>query len=293
MKVAGIPALNAEKTIASVVLGCQKFVDLVLVCDDGSTDMTGEIAERLGARVIRHEKNMGKGQALRTLFEAAQSNGCEVLVTIDSDGQHSPSEIPILLNASESFDVTIGSRFMDGGKAVPPHRRAVNKVLNATTMKEIGDTQSGFRAYNRKAIESILPSEMGMGADSEILIQASRLGLTIAEVPVSVSYVGDNTSTHHPVFHTLDVIASVVKLTSIRHPLMFYGIPGLAFTIAGVYFAIVTIIRFSRDQVITTLAMTYGLVSISLLLLGLITAFTGIILFTLTTVFRQHSSTRS
>jgi glycosyltransferase involved in cell wall biosynthesis len=284
---AGIPALNAERTIASVVLGCQKHVDLVVVCDDGSSDMTAEIAKRLGAKVIRHEKNVGKGQAMRTLFEEAKASGFDSLVTIDSDGQHSPKDIPALLDALGSADVVIGSRFLNGGSGVPGHRRAVNRVLNVVTVKEVGDTQSGFRAYNRKAIEGIIPSEMGMGVDSEILIQAQKMGLSLAEVPVSVTYGYGYTSTHNPVFHTLDVIASVVKLTSIRHPLMFYGIPGLALTIVGVYFAVVTVIRFNADQIITPLMMTYGLVSLALLLLGLITAFTGIILFTLTTVVRQ------
>jgi glycosyltransferase involved in cell wall biosynthesis len=289
LTLACIPALNAEGTIAAVVLGCQKHVDLVVVCDDGSSDMTGEIASKLGAKVLKHEMNLGKGQAMRTLFEEAKRTGARAMVTIDSDGQHSPEEIPRLLRELESADVVIGSRFLEEGNAVPNHRKAVNMVLNAATSKTLSDTQSGYRAYNRRAIESIVPSEMGMGVDSEILIQAQRDGLRIAEVPVSVSYEGRSTSTHNPFFHTLDVIASIVKLTSIRHPLMFYGIPGLGLIVTGVYFTIITILRFARDQVITPLAISYGLVSLSLLLFGLITTFTGIILFTMTTVVRQKS----
>jgi hypothetical protein len=128
---------------------------------------------------------------------------------------------------------------------------------------------------------------MGMGVDSEILIDASRLGLKIVEVPISVRYDLGKTSTHNPVFHTLDVIFSVIKLTSIRHPLIFYGIPGLSLVAAGVYFVYRTLVLFGEQQIITNLTMTYGLLAFAFTLLGLLTLFTGIILFTLSTLIRK------
>ncbi len=94
--VAGIPAFNEEKSIAGVVLSAQKHADVVVVCDDGSSDMTREIAERLGAVVVRHEQNLGYGAALQSLFKKARELRADVLVTLDSDGQHDASEIPLL-----------------------------------------------------------------------------------------------------------------------------------------------------------------------------------------------------
>jgi glycosyltransferase involved in cell wall biosynthesis len=289
LKLACIPAYNEERAIAAVVLGAMKYVDKVVVCDDGSTDMTGEIAERLGALVIRHERNMGKGEALRSLFRVAREMDADVMVTMDGDGQHNPADIPVLLRALESqgADIVIGSRFLGKRKQVPAHRRFGNKLLNLFTSRVVSDTQSGFRAYSRNAIMRINPSEMGMGVDSEILMDALRQGLKIVEVPISVRYDLGKTSTHNPVFHTLDVIFSVIKLTSIRHPLIFYGIPGLSLVAAGVYFVYRTLVLFGEQQIITNLTMTYGLLAFAFTLLGLLTLFTGIILFTLSTLIRK------
>ena len=289
-KIACIPALNAEKTIARIVIGCQKYVDRVVVCDDGSTDMTGLIAARLGAIVLTHERNMGKGEALRTLFAEARKEQADTMITLDSDGQHSPEDIPKILDALSTADVVIGSRFLEGGKSVPGHRRVMNRMLNAMTLDGISDTQSGFRGYDKKAIEAIVPSEMGMGVDSEILLDATKHQLSIVEVPVSVRYGIGKTSTHNPAFHMLDVLASIVKLSSMRHPLIFYGLPGLGLILGGVYFAVLTFLRVSSTQVVTPLILSYGLISLSLLLFGLQAFFTAVILFTLTTGFRQRSS---
>ncbi|MEM2687352.1 MAG: glycosyltransferase family 2 protein, partial [Thermoproteota archaeon] len=95
--VACIPAFNEERTIASVVIRAMRHVDKVIVCDDGSTDLTGEIAEKLGAEVMRHERNQGYGAALSTLFEKAREINADILVMIDADGQHNPDDIPKLL----------------------------------------------------------------------------------------------------------------------------------------------------------------------------------------------------
>jgi glycosyltransferase involved in cell wall biosynthesis len=289
--VACIPAFNEERTIARVVIGAHQYVNEVMVCDDGSTDMTATIAEKLGAKVIRHEQNMGKGEALRSLFIAAKQSGADFLITLDGDGQHDPGDIPRILGPllDNSADVVVGARFQDGVR-VPQHRLAGNKILNALSPGNISDTQSGFRGYNRNVFGSIIPSEMGMGVDSELLIEASGKGYRITEVPVSVKYGIGKTSTHNPIYHGLDVLLSIVKLISIRHPLMFYGIPGLALVTAGIYFAYHSLVLFTREQVINNLVMTYELVGFALTLFGLLTLFTGIILFTLTTVVRKSGT---
>lgn len=292
LKIACIPAYNAERTIARVVIGCQQHVDLVVVCDDGSEDLTGTIAERIGAQVVRHERNMGKGEALRTLFLVARKLNAEVMITLDADGQHDPNEIPKILNAFEqgSPDVVIGSRFMGTKSSVPRHRTMVNRLLNVMTTIGVTDTQSGFRGYGKRAIQTILPAEMGMGADSEIIMQASSQSLKIVEVPVSVKYGEGKTSIHNPIFHAFDVIFSIVKVVSIRHPLLFYGTPGLAFVAIGLGFALQTFERVSAQGIVTNLTLTYGLVAIAITFIGLLTLFTGVILFTLSTLIRSRGT---
>lgn len=286
-----VPAYNEEKTIARVIIGAQKYVDRVLVCDDGSSDLTGTIAERLGAKVIRHERNLGKGDALRSLFLASREIGADSMVTIDGDGQHNPDEIPRLLDAldAEKADIVVGSRFIASADEVPKHRRLGNMVLNVLTVSGITDTQSGFRAYGKMAIQTLIPAEMGMGADSEILMDAVGRKMRIVEVPVSVSYGMGKTSTHNPIFHSLDVMLSAVKLTTVRHPLVFYGIPGLALVVVGVFYAYHALELFAEQQAITNITMTYELIGFALTLFGLLTFFTGIILFTIATLVRKGS----
>lgn len=291
LRVACIPAYDEERTIAKVVIGCQKYVDRVVVCDDGSTDLTAEIAERLGADVIKHPSNMGKGEALRSLFKAARKLDADVMVTIDADGQHDPKEIPQLLTELDKgeADIVIGSRFVKGGDSskMPPHRKVMNKLFNAMTLEGVSDTQSGFRAYGRKAINGIVPGEAGMGVDSEILIDAASGGLVIEEVPITVSYGVGKTSKLNPAHHSLDVIFSLVKLVSIRHPLLFYGIPGLGLLVVGIFYFYKTIALFSHTQIITTLMLTYGFLAFALAFFGLLALFTGVILFTISTVVRK------
>jgi glycosyltransferase involved in cell wall biosynthesis len=287
--VACIPAYNEERTIAKVIVGCQDYVDKVIVCDDGSVDMTSAIAERLGAEVIRQKRNLGKGEALRSLFKAARKTGAEVMITIDADDQHHPSDIPRLLEPVKKgeADVVIGSRFLANNNRVPEHRRIVNRLLNLITLDGLSDTQSGFRAYSRKAIESLRPAEMGMGVDSEILIDAAEGGLTIVEVPVGVTYGIGKTSKLNPAHHTLDVVFSIIKLTSIRHPLLFYGVPGGVLIAIGIYYFFRTATLFSSQQTITSLTLTYGLLAFAITIFGLLAFFTGVILFTISTLVRK------
>jgi glycosyltransferase involved in cell wall biosynthesis len=291
LKVAlGIPALDEERTIAKVVVRAKPFVDSVLVVDDGSRDDTSAIAEGLGAAVVRHEKNLGKGAALRDCFAWARRAGVDVLVTIDADGQHDPSLIPKLIEkmGEENADVVIGSRLVRPPD-MPSYRwfggRALDNLVGVRVGNRIVDAQSGFRAYSRRAIEALVASEFGMGVDSALIMDADRAGLKIAETPAAANYAGLKTSTHNPAIHSLDVLFSVVKFISIRHPLLFYGgFSLIAFTVA-LLFGYQTIDYYQRwGLVITNLA----LVSIAAGILGFLTLFTGIILFTLITVIRER-----
>jgi glycosyltransferase involved in cell wall biosynthesis len=285
--IACIPAYNEEKTIAKVIIKTQKYVDKVIVCDDGSKDMTSEIAERLGAIVIKHERNMGKGEALRNLFKKAMELNADIVITLDGDGQHDPDEIPSLINTlkEEKADIIIGSRFLLNEKNVPGYRAIGNKILNIVTGGKITDTQSGFRAYNGKILDMIIPAEAGMGVDSEILIKAIENNLKIVEIPITVTYKVPKSSKKMPLYHALDVIASTIKFASIRHPLMCYGIPGAILLLVGLSFGVWTIqIYVQQKQLITNIA----LIAMAATILGLVLATTAIILFTIITLLREQ-----
>lgn len=165
-----IPAFNEEKSIAKVILGVSRFANVVIVCDDGSSDMTGEIAERMGAKVIRHQTNLGKGVALKDMFALAKQMGAEVVVTLDGDGQNDPAQIPLLLKPilDGNADIVNGSRFLKDNP-IPGHRRlgdkALNGFTNALSHDKLTDTQSGFRAYSRRALDETEVKEHGMGVD--------------------------------------------------------------------------------------------------------------------------------
>src|SRR5579863_3265007 len=165
--VVAIPAHNEEKYIAAVVIGSQKHASTVLVCDDGSDDMTGEIAERLGAVVTRHRTRLGKGVALKDLFGMAKSRGADVVVTLDGDAQHDPRQIPSLVKPilDGAADIVNGSRYL-GENPIPDHRRlgdgVLNTLTNAVTHHGLTDTQSGFRAYSKMALERIEVKEHAM-----------------------------------------------------------------------------------------------------------------------------------
>ena len=287
--VACIPAFNEEANIAKVVLTVERFVDRVLVCNDGSTDMTGIIAEALGAEVIRHETNLGYGAALQSLFEEARKRGVDVAVTLDADGQHDPSEIPKLLKRLSlgDVDIVIGSRFLEGGGSeVPEGRKAGIKVLSGLVSNgevRITDAQSGFRAYNRHALETLKLSELGMGLSTEILVKAGNHGLKIAEVPICVSY-DEDSAKQTPVLQGSSVLLSTLKYLSINRPLLFFGLPGLMATVASMALWGLTLYAYgethvvSLNMVVATLGATF---------IGLILLTTSVILWVIVSVVRE------
>jgi glycosyltransferase involved in cell wall biosynthesis len=210
-----IPAFNEGKTIGEVVSRSRAFGNHIVVCDDGSTDDTSREARKNGALVAIHERNIGKGAALKTLMQEASKFGPDVVVTLDGDGQHDPSDIPLLVAPvlEGTADVVIGCRF-SGGNHIPFYRRVGNSLLSFMTNWSAGttvrDTQSGFRAYSSKVIPSISIIENGMGVDSEILITLARQGFRLEERDVTVTYGGD-TSTLNPASHIIRVVWSITR----------------------------------------------------------------------------------
>jgi len=289
-KIACIPAYNEEKTIARVIIEAQKYVDKVIVCDDGSTDLTGEIAERLGATVIRHEKNVGYGGALSSLFKKAREIDPDVMVVLDADLQHNPNDIPKIVSPvlNGEADIAIGSRFLEKEAAVPKYRevgiKIITKLTKSASYKGVSDAQSGFRAYNRKAIHSIMPSEQGMGASTEILLKAKENGLKVVEVPIKINYNVEKPSTQNPIYHGLDVILSTVKHMSIRRPLLFYGVPGMISMLISLFFWVWTLQTFATTRQIIT---NVTLIAVAATIVGLMLLTTAIILWVLISVVRE------
>ena len=290
--VVGIPAFNEEKTIAKVVLKAQKYADKVLVCDDGSTDMTGEIAEKLGAEVIRHDRNLGYGAALRSLFRRARELNADVFVTLDGDDQHNPAEIPQVIKPviEGEADIAIGSRLIDEGlaKTMPWYRRAgvklITKFTNSSANYGIKDAQSGFRAYGRKALESLDLLEEGMGASVEILLSAKKHGLRVKEVSASCRYDDTARSTHNPLRHGAEVIMSIFRIVVEEKPLLCLGLPGLAFLFVGAFFGAWMLQIYALEHHIVT---NIALAAIAFILIGLFMLFASVTLYAISRVSKK------
>jgi glycosyltransferase involved in cell wall biosynthesis len=288
--IVGIPAFNEEKNIASIITKLSNVADTILVCNDGSTDLTSEIAEKIGAVVINHKKNLGYGAAIRSLFLKAKDLDGDVLVTFDADGQHRIEDINKVIEpiVNEEADLVIGSRFLDESeKEVPQYRKVgikvITKITNASIKKQLTDSQSGFRAYSRKIISELSPSEVGMGVSTEILIKASSKNFRIIEVPIKIIYEG-STSTHNPISHGSSVIISTIKYTSLQRPLTFYGIPSLVFFVIGSMFSYLAIQFYVEVGRLNTNLTVIGAVTILIAIVLLITA---ILLFSLVSVVRE------
>ncbi|MCZ7381927.1 MAG: glycosyltransferase family 2 protein [Candidatus Methanoperedens sp.] len=223
-----LPAFNEEVSVGSVVLHAKQHADHVIVIDDGSTDRTAEMAELAGAEVVRHPSNKGKGAALKTGFEAASKNGAKVIVTMDSDGQHDPEEIPKLaapILAGEA-DVVNGSRYMNGNrKSTPFYRRIGQNVLDSATNLNSGlhitDTQSGFRAFAVHTLPAFRFGQNGMAIESEMLVDAANAGFMIKEVDIGVRYDVD-CSTENPVNHGLKVLINVLYDMELNRSLYYF-----------------------------------------------------------------------
>ncbi len=285
----GIPAFNEEKNIAAILVKLKKISQEIIVCDDGSNDLTAKIAEGLGAIVVRHEKNLGYGTAIRTIFLKAQEMKADVLITFDADGQPRIEDIKKLLEPIKSnmADVVIGSRFLNNSQNIPKYRKVgiktITELTNIAGGTKITDSQSGFRAYNKKILENIKPTESGMGISTEILIKTQKAGFRILEVPITISYEG-KTSTHNPVSHGSSVVFSTLKYVAIERPLTFYGIPGIIFLCIGIFFSAWTLQIFNEQrELITNIVLIGG----GGIILGTILMITAIILYSIVSVVRE------
>lgn len=255
--VACIPAFKEEATIAKVVLSTKKYVDHVIVCDDGSPDMTGEIAENLGAIVVKHKRNTGKGAAIRSLISEARKHDADIVVFLDADGQHDPSEIEMLVKPIEhgEADFVVGSRYLGFSNEIPLKRKIglkiVDYLMNRTGRTDVNDTQCGFRAISRKGLEIVSSfNAEGFGVESEMLALASHNGIRIMEVPVNVRYAGlNNTSKKLFLRHGGELITTVLRLLVEKRPLLLLGVPGTFLVLIGLASAVNFFLIFDATRI--------------------------------------------
>jgi glycosyltransferase involved in cell wall biosynthesis len=285
-----VPAYNEAERIADVVSKSRQYADDVIVYDDGSTDDTYQVALSAGATVIRNPDNKGYGVAIRSLFQAAKERGAEVMVTLDSDGQHDPDQIPALIKPlNQGFDIVIGSRFLrndDEGK-VPRYRsfgiKTITRLTQVASYGKITDSQSGFRAYSKNALSKINLFEDGMSVSTEILLRAGEKKLSTTEVPITVRYDVKDTSTHNPITHGVSVLYSVFQFVSLRHPLAFYGLPGVVLLGIAAFFMRNALSLFNHTGYVSTNMI---LLSVGIAVVGVVLLATAAIVYTLIALLR-------
>jgi glycosyltransferase involved in cell wall biosynthesis len=289
-----IPAYNEAAGIARIVESAANYSSEVLVYDDGSSDNTAELAKAAGATVIRSRKNKGYGAAIRRLFEAAAERNVDIMVTLDSDGQHNPEDIPKVCEPilKDGFDIVVGSRFL-GNKSqkqqqkIPAYRslgiKTITRFTQSASYSQLTDAQSGFRAYSKKALSGINLFEEGMAVSTEILLRAGEKNLNMKEVPVLVNYDIKERSSQNPISHGIGVLYSVVQFISLRHPLSFYGLPGIGLLAAAIFFLNVAlkVYAVSRPSSLEDIVISVGFGVVGVVLLA-----TGAILYTITALLR-------
>ena len=275
---AAIPCFNEEIAIGSVVLMARSHADEVLVIDDGCTDNTAQVARDAGATVVSHGARMGKGRGIKSALGYAVEHNYDCLVFIDGDGQHNPNEIPNLIEPilSDVADFVIGFRTFD---QMPAYRRFGRAVLDIATSNgsSVTDSQCGFRAMNRRAMESMLTTlrRDDFSTESEMLQIAQERDLRIGETPINCKYGNFDTSTMNPVSHGLEVLGSIFWFTVEKKPLMRMGLPGLGAMFIGIFL----LLQYLQEFNATGLLPIRGCMLASLFLIpGAIALVVGLIL---------------
>ncbi len=216
MIIAVIPAYNEAAFIKRVVEETGRYVDKVIVVDDGSIDETAEIVKETNAILVKHKVNMGKGEALKTGFKVALKKGADIVVTLDGDYQHKPVEIKRLISYlnKTGADIVVGSRFLtrENIQAMPAQRILSNMITSAILKfffrVPVTDSQSGFRAFRAPVLKVLETKDRRFAAETEILIDARQKGFIIKEAPISIKY-GEEKSKINPLLDTFRWLRTV------------------------------------------------------------------------------------
>jgi glycosyltransferase involved in cell wall biosynthesis len=277
--IALIPAYNEERFIGSLVLGTLPFVDQVVVIDDGSRDRTTTIAQSAGAIVVRHDVNQGKAAAVNTGFQYVRAYRPAAVIMLDGDGQHCADDIPAVLAPvlENNADIVVGSRFLEIKSEIPAYRQigqhGLTVVTNLASGVNVSDSQSGFRAFSRRAIEELSFSQGGFSLESEMQFLVQDSNLRVAEVPIKVIYA--EPAKRNPVSHGMQVLNGILRLVGQTRPLLFFGGVGVATLLAGLLLGLTIINIYARTS---NLAIGYGLITVILCVLGVLLLFAGVLL---------------
>lgn len=270
-----MPAYNEEVSIASMILLSSEYADEVVVIDDGSTDRTSEISKTMGATVLQHNMNKGKGVALKSGFDYAKN--FDIIVTIDADGQHNPSEIPLLIQPilDGKADIVNGSRYLNGhDQDTPKYRRVGQTILDSATNMASGvkitDTQSGFRAFSSESISCFKFNPEGFGIESDMLVEAAKSNQRIVEVEITVRY-DVNTTSDNPVIQGLSVLLRVLELMRFNRPIYFYGISGSIILFFGI------LIYLTVKNTIFSNNLYLSSIGIFVIIMGVVLIFSGVL----------------
>jgi glycosyltransferase involved in cell wall biosynthesis len=287
-----IPAFNEEITIGTVVLSARKYCDQVYIVNDGSVDMTSDVAKLAGATVLEMEQNSGKAAALMRGLRAAKQDGYSFIVMMDGDAQHKASDIPALVEPvlKRSADMVIGSRFLKEDNRIPAYRQAGQKVLNTFTNMGSGgnltDTQSGFRALGPMALNCLNFDSAGYSVESDMITHFSNCGLNIVEVPVSVEYDVPNGHKQGSTSMGLRLFENVITTVAYKRPLILFGVPGLTLFILGLGLGSLSFFGINIFQ-----TWLYQLVvSVSLITVGVIMIMFGLMQNSLAMLLRMNGN---
>ena len=264
-----------------MVLGARQHALRVIVVDDGSQDKTAELAKLAGAQVLVHPQNMGKGAALKTGFHAARD--ADIIITMDSDGQHEAGQIPRLLDPllKGEADVVNGSRYLNGNgdTETPAYRRVGQNVLDTATnisgKINVTDSQSGFRAFAGHTIPVFRFHSHDYTIESEMLIEAAKAGLRIVEVEISATYGEESHHKKNPISHGVSVLVRILQDMEFNRPLYYFTFPGLILVFAGMILGLKFFGEYLGGQMTTLLPTTLAAL---ITILGTFMAFTGLIL---------------
>lgn len=292
--IAIIPAYNEAPNIQKIIEETRKYVGSIIVIDDGSEDNTAELARSMNVRVIRNNRNLGKGAAIkRGLFECSRYN-VDIVITLDADGQHDPAEIPKILKPIEEgqAEIVIGSRYERSHlNEIPKYRRIGLSIINSMNRllieSHVSDSQSGFRAYAKSALGAIADySTTGYGAETEQLASAEYLGLRILEVPINIRYHELNkTSKRNPVVHGANILSTILRIAVEKRPLLFFGLTGIILMGAAILTTSDMLIIFNKSRYFS---IPLALITIGLALLGALLLLSSLVFYAIRTIRERY-----
>jgi glycosyltransferase involved in cell wall biosynthesis len=277
--VVAIPAFNEDRFIGSLVLKLRSRDRQVLVVDDGSTDATASVAQAAGAIVVQHRTNLGKTAAVATAFSEARGMGADALVLLDGDSQHDPSDVDTLVEPilNDEADMVVGSRFVGVRSVIPRWRMAGQHALtmaaNLGSGLRLSDTESGFRAFSRRALDEMRFNGSGFSIEPATQFEAKARGWRVAEVPIRVHY--ELPLKRNPVWHGFGQVDAILRLIAEHRPLLFFGVPGAFVLLAGLLLGLNVVRIYDATQ---QLAVGYALITVLLVIVGILALFVGVML---------------